>query len=61
MLKSVSDFISLIVMIFCVALGICYLNSLANLHRSIELIKKDPGVTVFMRIWMKIMRLMIWD
>jgi hypothetical protein len=41
MLESVSDLVSLIVMIFCVVLGIYYLYSLSNLHRSIELKKKE--------------------
>lgn len=40
MLESVSDLVSLIVMIFFVILGIYYLYSLLNLHRSIELKKK---------------------
>lgn len=43
MLESVSDLVSLIVMIASVLAGIYYLYSVSNLHRSIELKKKEDN------------------
>lgn len=58
MLESVSDLVSLIVMIASVLAGIYYLYSVSNLHRSIELKKKKRTITVFLMILvqMKMMR-----
>lgn len=41
MLESVSDLVSLTVMICAVLIGLFYLYKLSNLHRSIELKRKE--------------------